>query len=457
MDTAYGICWLNQSLPTYTTEDVAFLPFAPLQESSTKFPTELWSTDTLAFHTNLTCFPAETQMKSTGYTFSNGKGCIVPNVALVNTADSVRYMVTYIGYFDNPQNDWSLQNPNCSSEFSNTFLAIWASHSSRIDSGKYSNLTAIFCEATYTSQEMTVMVNSTTREVQGFKPTDRDTSQVDLKDIFNITNFEYLLGAGVPSASQKQNFPDMTILQQQSKIMDFGITWPNSNMVGFAVALADAPIDDWSQPAILQRVFEKAHQLLFVTALSTLTKATAEVLDARPGVRLDSPGAVILIRPISIAVEVGFGAIILFIACLWYFYHKRPTKLQFDLASTTDIMSMIHPDGEITSVMHDDGTLTSSELDNILSQKTYTIVSEKSGNLYIRPDLSHKKGHCRKLSARAPEIRDKKQPFSPVQPVELRLLSGMVFITLLVAAVVGILLLYFWSLKNDGKLRYQPS
>jgi len=290
--------------------------------------------------------------------------------------------------------------------------------------------------------------------VQGFTTTSQNTTQPKLEDIFNITNFEYLLGTGVPPTSQKGNFPDRAILQQQSQIKNYGITWPNSNMVGFAVGLSVEPIEEWSNPAILQRVFQRAHQLLFVSAFSTLSTTTATLEDLRPGSRKDSPGAIIFVRSISIAVEISLGIIIVFIACLFYYSHQRAIKLQFDPASIAHIMSMVHPSGELSHEMHDNGTLTSKELEGSLSTKTYTLECTEDGTNYIRPSQKAKKltlsatSKCSSFENSSKELRS-----SPVQPLELRLLSGLVFITILIAAIVAIIILYLWSLKNDGKCR----
>jgi len=450
MDTAYGISWLAQKLPPFTTSDFALLPFQPSQGSSNTSLSERWTTTADIFHTNLTCSPAQVSMKGLSYTFSNGKGCTVPDIALIDTAGSnSTYMVTYIGYYDNPHNDWALQNRNCSSKFANNFLALWASNVTRIDNGAYSNLTAIFCETSYHAKVMEITVNASTQSIHNFRLANGSIPKVNLTKIFNVTNFEYLLGTGVPSATQKLNFPDEIILQQDARIKEFGITFPNSNMVGFAAGLNELPIESWSDPAILQRAFEKAHQLLLVTAFSTLTNTSFNMLDVRPGLRQDDPGAVILVRPISIAVEVGLGIIIVFTLSLWKLCHTRISHLHSDPASIADIMSMIPIETPLSHDIHDgDGKLTAAKLEAALAERKYSIIRKLNGKTILVPTIpdQHKKDASRSSTS------TNNEGYSPVQPVELKPIAGLIFTSILFGAIVLIFLLQFWAAKYNGEL-----
>jgi hypothetical protein len=166
LNAAYAISWLGQRLPPFTTSQYAAVPFQPLRGigSETALPSETWTTSANIFSTSLLCSPARVSLGPQGYTFDNGKGCVVPDLLSPYQPDpDVDFMINYIGYYDNAQVDWALENPNCTTEFSDDFLAVWASSPPPQNSASgYCNLTAIFCETRYDVQECTIDVNAST-------------------------------------------------------------------------------------------------------------------------------------------------------------------------------------------------------------------------------------------------------------------------------------------------------
>ncbi|KAH6694947.1 hypothetical protein BKA61DRAFT_531721 [Leptodontidium sp. MPI-SDFR-AT-0119] len=456
MNLAYGIAWLGQVLPPFTTPEYAIMPFQPNQIPSGSSATERWSTTVDSFNTNLTCFPAEVvQEKSFSYTFSNGKGCTVPNIALADTQGVADYMMTYIGYFSNPQSDWALQNPNCSTEFSNTFLAVWASAASRFDHGVYHNITAIFCETSYVSQEMHVSVNASNQAIVFGNPTRSNTTALAVEKFFNTTNFEYLLGTGVSASDQRANLPDTAVLQQYSRIKEYGLIWPVSNMVGFAVALNNVSIESLFDPVALQSAFQRAHQVLFISAFSVLTAPMSSSTlpissqSQRNGTIESSLGAVILVRPISIVVEIALAVIILLTSFLWYHSHSRPSQLSFDPASIGNIMSMIPPHNSSPGAVSDDGTLTAASLETALSKRKFCLTRSRSGTSIIIPMASENSVSSSITPSRSSSDQPEK-PFLPIQPVELQLKFGLIFIVMLLGAFAAVIFLQIWSVKQNG-------
>jgi len=121
--TAYGISWLDEQVPEFTMKSYAVQPLAPVQGASIILSTETWSASVEAYSINLTCTPAKRT-----------------------------HILLYIGYYDDYCVDWALANSNCSLEFSNNFLAIWASSASMTANGTYGNMTALFCETSCVGQ-----------------------------------------------------------------------------------------------------------------------------------------------------------------------------------------------------------------------------------------------------------------------------------------------------------------
>jgi hypothetical protein len=457
LNTAYGISWLGQRLPPFTTYEVAFPPFQPNQHSGPFLPSETWSTTADAYSTSLNCTPANVVIDPLGYTLSNDRGCSISGVALADTLDEANYMILYVGYYDDPHSDWALQNPNCTAEFSNNFLALWASNSSRISTGIYRNLTALFCEPSYHVQEMSVKINAINGSVSSHEPISLDVGAGPLKNVFNISNFEYMLGVGAQQVQQRTNYPDTEVLEQYPQLASYDLTWPVSNMVGFAVALNSLPIADLASPDALHNAFEKAHQLLFAVAFNTLliSQNSTNLLDLRDGIREDNSEAIIMVRSISIVVEAALGLTAALTACLWYLSHQRASNLASDPASLADTMSLTTAVQSFLLGLKDNGTMTASTLARKLSYCTFYLKVDGligQPNLHMISECSSKSGDCTITLDTSRNSIITEEHFNPVRPKELRLVVGWILAGILCLSLAIILFLEIWSLRNNGEI-----
>ncbi|KAH9209381.1 hypothetical protein DL95DRAFT_477433, partial [Leptodontidium sp. 2 PMI_412] len=447
LNTAYGVSWLGQRLPDFTTSTYATLAFQPISHRSKTLSTETWISNAFVYSTNLTCKPANVIPERTlSYSFDNGEGCSVSDSSTLSSD----YMVNYIGFYSNAHTSYSLQNPNCTAEHSNNFLALFATAADRTTVGVYRNLTAIFCKPSYHSQEMKVTVNASSHSIVEAKVASsrKLATPTSIEEMFNVTTFEYILGTGISPLEERTNFDEISIVQQYPRVKNYNLTFPVSNMVGFAVSLNSAPIQDLADPEVLRRAFERAHQLLFTSALSTLTEPIQleDLQDAREGMREERLGAILLVREISLAVEVAFAIIIALTISLWIFSFYRTNLLDSDPASIASIMSVIPSSGEISEGMLDDGTLTAVELEQNLSQKRYRLSRDNHEGLFIQ-SLSP-------MASRPPQVNSSKsQPdkdFAAVRPVELRLPFGVVLVIIIVLAIAGVVFLHVWTASHNG-------
>lgn len=114
-------------------------------------------------------------------------------------------------------------------------------------------------------------------------------------------------------------------------------------------------------PLVLQNAFEKAHQLFFTTAFSTLTRFSDPDLgvpvNARAGFILNRPGAVVFVRTIAIVVEIALDLVVFLTSPLVYYSVRRPSNLLHDLASIADIMCIIRQGDAATNGLQGAGTL----------------------------------------------------------------------------------------------------
>lgn len=454
---AYGISWLGEQPPPFTTPDFALLPFEPQFKSTWPITSEIWSTTADVYSTSLTCNPADVNLTPLGFTFSNGNGCSVSEVVLAAMGPE-EYMINYIGYYDNPNLDWSLQNPNCTVEHANNFLALYTSNSTTLgdSAGLYTNITALFCQTTYLIQEADVKVNASDGSLGTSNLSNQNSTRRQVGDSFNITHFEYLLATGIQPQGQTGNYPDLVVLEQYPRLYNYSLTWPVSNMVGFAVALSNASISDFGDPIVLHRAFESAHKLLFASAFNTLVVHSDEVSgSARPGVRQNSLGAVIMVRSISIIVESALALIAAMTGSLWYYASRRKNNLVRDPASIADVLGTMQGEGSygiqdgrslarVTPCLDVDplpGSTFHMRLydgEGVQVPKIYKV--EQGGPASSSPSPARK------------ESLEIGQTHKPVRPKELSMYFGMAFITIIVLAAALTIILQVWTVNGNGEL-----
>ncbi len=179
---------------------------------------------------------------------------------LATAENTTSNMIDYIGYFNDANVDNALSTGDCQPKFSNTFLALWASGPSRKNSGPgmavYNNLTALFFETSYSSQQLSVVVNVTSNAIVSNTPTidhsNHNDDSVDLYSIFNTNTFEYTIGTGVIPMDQPINLPGRARLNESPELIKYNLTTDLvNNMVQFAVALNPLIVEDLVSPAAL--------------------------------------------------------------------------------------------------------------------------------------------------------------------------------------------------------------
>ncbi|TAQ88659.1 hypothetical protein B7494_g3002 [Chlorociboria aeruginascens] len=446
LDTAYGIAWLNQSLPPFTTSKSVVLPFKPLPGTGRASSTESWSATSQVFSTTLNCTPAIVTQGNLGFTIDSGRGCILPEFSF-NWMANGEYMLAYIGYYNNPQVDYNLASPNCSIEHANNFLAIFTTQESP------NNLTALFCVPAYHIQEIPVRANASDGAITVLYNQASGNKVTDLsEEIFNKTGFEYIMGAGVVEDrfAQRFNYSNNQVVEQAPRVQLYNVSTPITNMVGFAVALtiATTPLNDLSDPINLKDAFERAHQLLFSTALSVLTGSLSSegLQDIRAGIRQDTLGAITINSPIARVVEGALGVIIILTTFLWYFSHKRRSSLSRCPASIADIWSTACHGRTPLDDFKDHGSLSEVILEEKLLTKRFRLTSTENGHQYIEVTSE------RQIPSHIPlkKITASKHPEPPVRPTELRLLFGIPFLLLITICLAGIIFLQIWTSRYNG-------
>jgi hypothetical protein len=464
LNIAYGISWLNQSLPPFSTRQYIVLPFQPYPAHQLSSLSETWTATTDAFGTSLLCSPANITLTPVGYNFSNGKGCTVSEIVLATAKNSTSYMIDYIGYFNDANIDNALSNRDCPPKFSNTFLALWASGASRNNSGPgmavYNNLTALFCETNYSSQRLSVLVNATSNAIISSTPVidhlNHTNDSVDVYSIFNTTTFEYTIGTGVIPMDQPINLPGRARLNQSPELIKYNLsTELVNNMVQFAVALNPLTVEDLVSPAALHTAFELAHQLLFTTALSSLLQETPNpkltLVSTSSGIVQDSVGAITFGRPVAIAVEAAIGSVAALATALWYFSHRRPSRLRKDPSSIAEVMSFLRAGRNAPAMFDSFDRLKSTDLCLLLAHRSYRL-DDSLTEVVSTKNLYDGRGSSETIEdlAAAMSITPRASDALTVHPRELHVSVGIIFCAILLLTASGLVLIYTRSVQYGG-------
>ncbi|KFY32827.1 hypothetical protein V495_08699 [Pseudogymnoascus sp. VKM F-4514 (FW-929)] len=463
LNTAYGVSWLGQKVPPYTTKEYALQPFAPVTDDATHSGNDTWSSSTLAYYTNLTCTPALMRpgKVNTSWIFDNGNGCATYDIAL-SGASSAEFLVMYIPYFDDPHSDWALQNENCTSDQSDNFLAIWAEpqHIENSDFMKFGNISAQFCRPTYHVRHVTATVNATTQAVLNIDySVALDTDTPLLETDFNITNFEYIMGTGIAEDQISHPFSgdlqDISVIEQLPRLAKFNLTWPNSNMVGYGMAASSGRAKDLADPSQMHKAFESAHKLLFSVAVAAMTTTNEEPTDERVGLLVDQPGSIVFVRSFSIAVE-AFLAVVGILTCvLWVVYQQRQTNMTQDPASIADVMKLVCSAMEPLQGFHDSGTLTTGQLGERLRGNMYRLNAySKGGASEMRLEsLSQNDEKDVANTAKFQTSIDCPEQFQAVRPLELTMATGSIVGAVIIAAITILIYLYHRVMTFNGLAR----
>jgi hypothetical protein len=281
------------------------------------------------------------------------------------------------------------------------------------------------------------------------------TSSLLSSDLFNFTNFEYIMGTGVSSV-ERRDYQETAILEQYPRLFDYGIAWPVSSMVGFAVAGHNGTVEDLSSPAALQEVFDKAHKLLFSTAISTLTKVAVSntSTQAQEGLLVDQPSAIIFVRPFAIVVEISLCLVCLLTAAFLYISNRRLSKMISDpIASIADVMPLVRDSKELSHLLEDDGTITMKILEMKLRHQRFFLEwpeTSKGPAILLKSQQGTPTTNLKNLPGGDVCPAGNEKP-KAVRPLELRLVVGFVLMAFIAGAICLLGVFYFNSTHANGE------
>jgi len=315
-NAAYGVRWLGQTLPPFTTRDFALAPFSLQELDSAGRDASLLANTTL-YRANLTCdAPASVEAAGPSGTFlvDDGAGC-------KQTTDITRT--------SGSQGRNGYQQMVC-----NKYLIVWDKGDGQLNN--ISEIVARFCKTTYSSQPVQANVSIPGgRVLQTWALGPQSALPADE---FNATLFKSIVTKSrSPSISNGKNVTSLqlktprpfdvsgdTVLSQGLRISQRGYPPLNSVLAGIAVGGQNLPFDHFvNNTEAIDAAFLSAQQLFFALAVSTLSGGYDLSKPSQPAIYTFSMQSIQLVPAITRSVEACLGLIAVLITVLTCLYYNN--------------------------------------------------------------------------------------------------------------------------------------
>ncbi|KAL8905993.1 MAG: hypothetical protein Q9171_006457 [Xanthocarpia ochracea] len=441
MMTAYGIAWLGQAMPSFVTSQGTIEPF----ELDTKHGEDLlnttWKAQTKMYGTSLNCRAADAKNDSFGqFTYSNGKNCTTQGFSPRQSDSDSKFRALYIGFYTDQHIDYYLESPQCPSPANkHLFFAYWSQALG--DSGG-ANVSAVFCEPTYWTQDVNATVIVPSMNVSDVSPLG---PRIPLPDtLFNRTAFEYNIGTGAQEISPRADISETTnVLDQRSRMAKLGIGDTITNMVGFALGLSAAKLTDYTDPDILAASYENAHKLLHALAIRQLMNSRVTDVQDREGVVSGKASVILVVRLLAIVVEILLGLVVLLVLALATHTYTRRSQLCNNPSSLTDVIAIAADNETLQNPTNETGPEASRTRYRLINGRI-SVSSPPAAN------PSYDCGIPMPRTRSGPTTTGLENPASLARPIEMSMTVAFIFMLILLLVLITVILLKTFAEKHHG-------
>jgi len=416
------------------------------------------------YSTDLACHPAVWAMDPTTgkVTFDNGKGCQVAGIppGEGETKSDGIFTAYYIGYYNNGVLNYWLESTTCAQSASHNFLTVWVKN----DYKNPPQFTALFCEGSYYFQEVQANISVPDFSVLSVSPT--GPKQVLSDQSFNRTHFEFLLGVGLREDTESQVFnqesridrvelPDELWLDLSSRLGDWNMTFPVTNMAAFAVGATRLLPVNYLKADNLASAFQAAHRLTFALAMNLIMVPSNATTNVVSGWRSSQFDAVFLTTTFTIAVQAALLTVLALTVKLMIVCRRRHSRLDTNPSSITAIMSLSR-DRELLDCLRGVHEADSHTFKNELqrhrfrldySEKTHGHVLSLEAPVHGVPRVPD--GEVASTSSATTSSID--QSTRPAYPTELSLPVGLLFMSLLSALIIVLTIIRYHIDQDNGE------
>lgn len=279
--------------------------------------------------------------------------------------------------------------------------------------------------------------------------------------VFNITNYEYIIGTGSLINAQRVDIPKSTsVIDQRPQLAKMGINSTITNMVGFAIGTSRLQPAEYLDAKRLALSFESAHKILFALAIGSLFSASESMEHTRLGVIQGKSNAIVVVRVLAIIVESFLALVTAFAISLLCISSIRHSQLKKDPASLSDMVELIVPDIDSTDLdrskpdplaswmLHNLGRQHSNDqsfLTRVIDGKLYLGASERGKWQKLRQSSLMT---VQKIYENLQHTKQKKG--KAIRPLEMTAKIAFVFILVLLLAITTLAVLWLRGQRHIG-------
>ncbi|KAL1625772.1 hypothetical protein SLS54_003244 [Diplodia seriata] len=451
--SAYNIAWLNETLPAFMTRDYMLAPFGPLEALADTKDAETWTAPTLMYSVDVECIQPR-KLNDSGIISYQTEDCSVDHPTYPSDTDK-EFATIYVGYgYEDGFADWYL-GASCGANTTHKFLVQWTQKdatykpTSPYDSpvAPIKEETALYCEPTYFSQAVNATVS-----VAGKSPVHVVATGPKMplrENIFNTTSFEWGMSSGRQRFKNRGDYPIISwpSMKDQVQDMDLDLTYLGP-MAGFAIAAYQRSAIDYLDPDLLKASYQAAYRLLFSRQMVDVLSSELDSSTATTGVRQYTSRAVTVVPAFAYLVEGLLGLVIIFAAFLLYISMARPRNLSSNPGNIGSMMALVAEQEDLLSFLKGHDQSTDKELKDAIKKRKFGL-TKPDANSGFQLQLKDPDNF---LEHRATTDLSRSSPFvGGVRPLELRLVTGLIFIGMNIAMLI-VFAFYFVKSKRENGL-----
>lgn len=469
--SVYNIAWLNETLPPFMSKEFVLSPFGVHDTEDFHGRNSTLTMATTMYSVDVECTPANLRNTSGRLTYDSTEGCqfSAPAFRPMGGGDlSKPFDTLYAGYQNQDGFADYYLSSNCKdSKFSHLFFVRWskmspegirsANESGNVNPDLVANDTSIFCQATYYHQQVNATISMPSQEVLHTQPLDHSEKSALPADIFNVSSFEWAMASGQEQVALRGDYPITAFPSQQSQLLGMPINLAYiPKMAPFAIATYTRPAQDYLDPETLRKSYESAYRLLFARQLSEILSAEIDYSKDLVNAKRSYITQAVVVVPGFAYAAITMLVLVLLLACgLFATIPRRENKLQYDPATLGALMDLVRGDSTTANIYGTFGDAGTDSLEGGIGDVTFRLSKSPPGN--INP------ARLRLLrSTASTELTPDDDPMSPlldapptppkqgIRPFEMKLVSGAVFLTLQVAAIITFTVLFIRAKTSNG-------
>jgi len=465
--SVYGIMWLNESLPPFMTRQYVLAPFSAPEALSTG--SEHYMASTKLYSLDVECDKARIVEDETTRTWTSSVGCNIQwpygpdgndTAGTVNARYGIPIAIKdfsslYAGFNNMDGMADFYISPYCSANASHNFFSVFTQNKAA-ENDKPRVPSAVFCRAKYYWQMANATVTVPEMAVVSAEPYGAKTPLPQA--MFNSSYFEWQLTSGTQQNSVRGDVPS-TVWPDPSGVLDplsitQGPSAASNSLISLALGASQRPLEDYLEPEIMRKAWEDAYRLIFARSMADILSKDFDKSDRVSGQRTITTGAVVVVPAFAYLVEGLLSFVSICLAVLAYICCARERKLSSDPATMSAIMSMTTDNDALLASLKDLDSATEADICAAISENRYELLRNENGTMIAQ----------RKVVNTQASSPSNTQQFPPppcvvtqsrrgVQPVEFRMWAVGAFLSINIALVVTLAVLYVKSMPYGLKLR----